>query len=173
MKKVFLAFCLLAVLTGCSTNKGGDAITVVDRVDMDRFMGKWYVVSTVPNVFDRKPHNATVQFSRADRGIRLEYAFNSGDYNGKEKLIKCKVMVDNPGINSDWQITWPWPFARDLRVVYFEPDYSAAVLASPNKKDAWIIARSPNVDPPLFSDMILYLQQFGFDVGKMRRVPHG
>ena len=173
MKNIFLAVCLLAVLTGCSTNKGDPSVNVSDRVDMDRMMGKWYVISTVPNVFDRKPHNANVVFTRADRGIRLEYNFNSGDFNGKEKQLKAKVMVDNPGINSDWQITYPWPFARDLRVVYLEPNYSAAVLASPNKKDAWILARSTYMDPPLFSDMILYLQQLGYDVGKMRRVPHG
>ena len=146
---------------------------VVDRVDLDRFMGTWNVISSVPSMFDRKPHNTTVSFARAERGLTIEYKFNSGSYNGDEKTIKAKVMVDNPGINSDWQITYPWPFARDLRIIYLETDYSVAVLGHPNLKDAWVIARSTTIDPPLFSDIILYLQSLGYDVGKMRLVPHG
>ena len=171
MKKVFLAACLLAVLTGCATQQNLQPLPQVGTVNLDSFLGEWHVLASVPNVIARKPFNATITFTRADRGIDIQYAFNSGSPEGDWKTVNSRAMVDNPGINTDWQVTYPWPFQRDLRIVYLEPDYSVAVMANPNRKDIWILARQPAISAPLYSDIVLFLQQLGYDVGKFRRIP--
>lgn len=175
MKKILIAVCLLSVLAGCSTFRKHDPIPVVGQVDLDRFMGKWYVIGSIQTVTDRKPFNSTVTYERAKRGIDIAYQFNSGSSDGKLRTVKVSALIDNPGINSDWEVRYfyTWPFESDYKVIYLEPDYSVAVIGQPSRNYVWIMAREPRIDSPLYSDIILYLQEQGYDVGKIRLIPHG
>lgn len=174
MKKIFLAACMLALLAGCSTFRKHEPIPVVNGVDLDRFMGIWYVMGSVPSIFDSAPYNSQITYQRAERGISINYRFNAGDFNGKERSISVRAMVDNPGINSDWSVTFvTWPFESDYKIIHLEPDYSVAVIGQPSLKNVWILSRTKSIDDPVFSDIILYLQSLGYDVGKIRVVPQG
>lgn len=174
MKKFLLAVSLTALLAGCSTFKQHDPIPSAERVDLDRFMGNWYVIGSVQGMVDRKPYNSTITYGRANRGIEITYAFNAGDYDGNLKTYKVRAIVDNPGINSDWEVRYvTWPFESDYRVIHLEPDYSVAVVGQPSRNYVWILSRTQTIDAPLYSDIILYLQDLGYDVGRIRLVPHG
>ena len=173
MKKILLAISFLALLSGCSTFQKPDPLPTVERVDLDRFMGKWYVIGSVQTIVDRNPYNSTTTYTRANRGIDITYDFNAGDFGGKPKTYTVRAMVDNPGINSDWEVRYvTWPFESDYRVIHLEPDYSVAVVGQPSRKFVWILSRQKSIDAPLYSDIILYLQELGYDVGKIRLVPH-
>lgn len=173
MKKIFLAVILLSLLAGCSTFQKNDPLPSADRVDLDRFMGKWYVIGSVQGIVDRKPYNSTTTYTRGKRGIDITYEFNAGDYNGKLKTYSVRAMVDNPGINNDWEVRYvTWPFESDYRVIHLEPDYSVAVVGQPSRKYVWILSRQKTIDDPVYSDIILFLQDLGYDVGKIRLVPH-
>lgn len=173
MKKIFLAVTLLSLLAGCSTFQKNEPLPVTDRVDLDRFMGKWYVIGSVQTIVDRNPYNSTTTYTRGNRGIDITYEFNAGDYDGKPKAYTVRAMVDNPGINSDWEVRYvTWPFESDYKVIHLEPDYSVAVVGQPSRKYVWILSRQKTIDGPLYSDIILYLQDLGYDVGKIRMVPH-
>jgi apolipoprotein D and lipocalin family protein len=172
MKKFFLAACLLSILTGCSTFRKNEPLPVAGQVNLDKLMGTWHVVGSVPTLLDREAYNTTKTYSRAERGISIEYAFNSGDFDGEPKSFRTRAMVDNPGINSDWEVRIvTWPFETDYKIIHLEPDYSVAVIGQPSRKYVWIMARKKTIDDPVYSDIIFYLQSLGYDVGKIRRIP--
>ena len=174
MKRILLALSLLALLAGCNTLRQHEPVPVVDmRVDLDRFMGQWYMIASVPTVLDRKAFNGVQTFQRADRGIDITYEFNAGAADGELKTVNSRAMVDNPGINSDWEVTYAWPIRGDYKILWLEPDYSATAIGHPNRKNVWILSRQRTISPPVYSDIILYLQQLGYDVGNIRRVPQG
>jgi apolipoprotein D and lipocalin family protein len=173
MKPTVLALGLLIALTGCSTFRTYEPLPAVDRVDLDRFMGKWYVIASTPTIADRAPYNATETYERADRGIQVTYQFNADSYDGELRTITSRAMINDPGINTSWHTTFAWLFGGDSQIIYLEPDYSVTVVATPDKKRAWIMARQPRISAPQYSDIILYLQELGFNIGKIRMVPHG
>lgn len=173
MKRILLVLGMVTLLSGCNTIRQYEPLPVADtRVDLDRFMGKWYVIGSVPTVFDRKPYNAVEFYERAERGIKITYQFNSDKSDGQLRTIHSQAMVDNPGINTDWEVTYAWPIKGDYKIIHLEPDYSVAVVGHPNRKNVWILARQPSISAPLYSDLILQLQQLGFNVGLIRLVPH-
>ncbi|MGC9452707.1 MAG: lipocalin family protein [Oceanipulchritudo sp.] len=171
MKKVLLPVCLACLLAGCSTFRQHDPLPAVNQVDINRFMGTWYVVASVPTVLDKEAYNAVEMYERAPRGIRITYQFNAGAYDGPVKTYTSRAMIDNPGINSDWDVTWVWPFKADYRIIYLEPDYSIVVVGHPNRKNLWIMSRQKRIPDTKYSDLILFLQNMGYDVGKIRLVP--
>lgn len=174
MKRFLLALSVVFVLSGCNSFVQHDPLPTVDRrVDLERFMGKWYVLASVPTALDREPYNAVEIYERADRGIRITYTFNSGGFDGELKTLTSSAMVDNPGINTDWEVTYTWPVKGDYKILYLEPDYSVTIVGHPNRKNVWILGRSTSIDPTFYSDLILFLQDLGYHIGKIRRVPHG
>ena len=175
MKKIVLALSLLAVLSGCNTFRTPDPIPMADRLDLDRFMGKWHVIASTPMLLklDADAYNAVEIYERgAKRGIQITYQYNDEEPNGPLKTVTANAMVDNPGINTDWEVTYAWPFGTDYRVIYLEPDYSVAVIGHPDRDKVRILARQKTINAPVYSDIILYLQELGYNVGKIRMVPH-
>ena len=169
MKKVILATCLLVAFAGC---RNYEPIPVAPSLDLDRFMGQWYVIASIQTLVDRDPYNAVEIYERAERGISITYQFNAGAPDGDLKTYKIKAMVDNPGINTDWQVTYfTWPFESDYRFLHVEPDYSVVVIGQPSRKYCWILSRQKTIPDALYSDIVLYLQQLGYDVAKIRRIP--
>jgi apolipoprotein D and lipocalin family protein len=172
MKKILLAVCLLAVLAGCSTFRKDDPLPVAGQINLDRFMGQWHVIAAVPTILDRSAHNTTKTYERWDRGIKIAYEFEKGEFGGELKSYNTKAVVDNPGINSDWEVRIvTWPFETDYKILHIEDDYSVAVIGQPSRKYVWIMSRTKTIDDPVYSDIILYLQDLGYDVGKIRRIP--
>ncbi len=172
MKKIFPLVCLLALLSGCSTFQKTEPVPLAQRVDLEKFIGEWYVIASMPTLIDRKAYNATKTYSRAERGINIHYHFTVDAFDGPERNYNTRAMVDNPGINTDWETgVFPWPFERDYKILHIEPDYSVAVVGHPNRKYLWILSRSKTIEDPVYSDIILYLQNLGWDVGKIRRIP--
>ncbi|MEY3000408.1 MAG: hypothetical protein RL648_622 [Verrucomicrobiota bacterium] len=172
MKRLLPLLVMPLLLGGCVFNRSYDALPAPTSVSLDRMMGNWFVVASIPTVFERAPFAATASFNRAERGIDVEYTFLSDGFDGKQRRIGARAMVDNPGINNDWTLSVAWPFGTDIRIIHTEPDYSMVVLASPDRKKAWILSRRPTVDRPAYSDIILRLQDLGFNVGNIRNIPH-
>ena len=50
-----MSTCLLAA---CAGQGGARPIPPVEQVDLDRFMGDWYVIASIPTAMERGAHNA-------------------------------------------------------------------------------------------------------------------
>ncbi len=60
-----IALCLLAALAitaGCSTRRPGPG-EVVDLVDLNRYMGRWYEIASFPNSFQKGCRCSTADYS--------------------------------------------------------------------------------------------------------------
>jgi apolipoprotein D and lipocalin family protein len=172
MKKIFIALSLLTVLAGCTTFRKPEPLPSVDQVDLNRFLGTWHVIASVPGTFDKEAHNAVEIYTRTDKGIQIDYQFNAGGFDGKLKNYSRRVTVNDPGINSNWDVTYLWPYKKDFRVIHLAQDYSLAVVGDVHRKNVYIMARQKQIEDTVYSDIVLMLQGLGYNVGKMRLVPH-
>ena len=174
MKKILFAACLLTILLGCSSTQKPAPLAGVPKLDVDRFMGQWYVIASIPSkIYDGQAYNATETYERAERGIRITYSFNRKAFDGKERSFTARAMITDPGLNTNWEVTYvTWPLQRNYRVLHVEDDYSCVVIGQPSRKTAWILGRQKTISDALDSDIILVLQDRGYHVGKIRKVPH-
>jgi apolipoprotein D and lipocalin family protein len=64
-----------------------------------------------------------------------------------------------------------WPIKADYRIVYLTDDYSQTIVAR-NKRDyVWIMARTPTIDEADYNKMTRMIEDMGYDLSKLRRVP--
>ncbi len=166
-------FCLLALVTtmlGCSAQR--PELKAVDYVDLDRFMGDWYVIANIPTFLEKGAHNAVETYARnADGTIATTFVFRDGGFEGKRKEYNPKGFVRDDGSNAIWGMRFIWPIKADYRIVYLTDDYSVTVIGR-NKRDfVWVMARTPSIPESEYESIVELIGEMGYDVSKLEKVP--
>jgi len=158
------------LLSGCAHQ--GDMKTV-EKVDLDRFMGLWYVHGYTPILVDKDAHNAVEHYYRSDDGrILTTYQFRRGGFDGDLKTFKPTGFVHNEKTQAEWRMQFIWPFKSKYLVYGLSDDYQLTVIAHPNRKYAWILYRRSVIPDDLYAEWVDALVSDGFDGEKILRVPH-
>jgi len=161
---------VMALLTGCGAQQPD--LKPVDHVDLDRFMGDWYVIANIPTFLEKGAHNAVETYARNDDGtIATTFVYRDGAFDGKRKEYNPKGFVRDDGSNALWGMRFIWPIKADYRIVYLTPDYSQTVIAR-NKRDyVWIMARTPTIPDDEYTAIVDMIGAMGYDVSKIEKVP--
>ncbi len=143
-----------------------------EKVDLDRFMGPWFVVGYTPLIVDKGAHNAVEHYYRAGDGrIKTTYQFRKGAFDGKLKTYTPTGFVRDTASNAEWGMQFIWPFKADYCIVHLSEDYSQTIIAHPNRKYAWIMQRSPDITEADYTKLLGKLEALGFDTAAIRRLP--
>ncbi len=161
---------VLAALCGCASDH--PEMKVVDYVDLDRFMGSWYVIANIPTFFEKGAHNAVETYSRDEGGkIATTFTYNKGSFSGKRKEYNPTGFVLDTTTNARWGMRFVWPIKSDYRIVYLDEDYSQTVVARQKRDFVWIMARTPEISETDYDELVLLIENLGYDVSQLQRVP--
>ena len=161
-----------ALLTSCGYNKPPNQ-PLAEYVDMERFMGRWYVHGYTPTPIDKEAFNATETYEKEDDGrILTTYQFNKGAPDGKLKAYNPVGRVFNKETNSEWRMRFFGIFNAPYYIVFVDEAHEQTVIGHPNKKLAWIMTRSPEIGEDQFSVLRNELESRGYDLEKLSRVSH-
>ena len=158
------------VLSACASDM--PEMATVDHVDLERFMGDWYVIANIPTFVEKGAHNAIENYSLNDDGtIATRFTFRKDGFDGKEKEHNPKGFVTDTDSNAIWGMRFIWPIKADYRIIYLDEDYSVTVIGR-NKRDyVWIMARDPQMSDQRYDELVDFIISNGYDVDQLRRVP--
>lgn len=171
---------LAALVAGCKSWSGdpgeGDRepLRAIDRkVDLERFMGDWYVIAHIPAFIEDEAHNA-VESYRLDKDgtIATTYVFNNGSLDGPLKTYRPTGFVHNRETNAEWRMQFLWPFKSAYLIAYLDKDYQTTIVGVPDRDLVWIMARAKTLPEARYEELVKWLADNGHDVSKLRRVPH-
>jgi len=159
---------LLMFFNGCQGSGAMQPITTVTNLDLNRFMGTWYVLADIATPFDKDAYAPTEHYALADNGrVETTYQYRKGGPQGeiKSKTMSARPHAETPAI---WGMRILWPFEADYRVAYLDPDYRYTVVAR-NKRDfVWIMARDQDLEDALVIDILRKVEGLGYDLTKLR-----
>ena len=161
---------LALLLAGCSVQQ--PELKTVDYVDLDRFMGDWYVIANIPTFLEKGAHNAVESYKLNDDGsIATTFVFRDGSFDGKRKVHTPVGFVEDTRTNAVWGMRFIWPIKADYRIVYLADDYSKTVIGR-NKRDfVWIMARTPRISEESYQEIVELVASMGYDISKLEKVP--
>ena len=163
---------LAALLAGCQSMADHPPIRVVDKVELPRFMGDWYVIANIPTFIEKGAHNAVESYRLADDGsIATTFTFRAGGFDGEPKRYAPTGFVKDTRSNAVWGMQFVWPIKADYRIVYVAPDYSTTVIGREKRDYAWIMARTPRIAEAEYRRLAGILAEQGYDLSKVQRVP--
>jgi apolipoprotein D and lipocalin family protein len=173
MKLRFTALISLLTLmsTGCSEIPK-QPIHVVDKVDIKRFMGDWYVIANIPTFIETGAHNAVESYKlNKDGSIATTFSFHDGGFDGKLKTYHPTGFIRDTESNAIWGMQFIWPIKADYRIIYLDEEYRVTIIGRQKRDYVWIMARSPGIPEQEYRKLIEFLAQQGYDTGKVRKVP--
>jgi apolipoprotein D and lipocalin family protein len=170
MKHTFLTIALF-VITGCSGSL--PPLKTVDKVDIQRFMGPWYVIACIPTFIESDSYNGVETYTlNPDGTIDTVFTFRKGGFEGPLKRYNPRGFIVDTVNNSTWGMRFIWPFKAEYLITHLNEDYSLTVIGR-NKRDyVWIMARIPQITEDHYQKLVLELASQGYDVTKLRRTPH-
>lgn len=142
------------------------------RVDLQKFMGDWYVIAHIPTFIETQAYNAVESYKLDPDGtIATTFTFNKGGFDGPLKTYTPRGFVYNSETNAEWRMQFFWPFKAAFLITDLSPDYSTTIIGVPDRKYVWIMARTQTISPARYAEMVKFLEESGHDLSKLRKVP--
>ncbi len=168
--KITLALALGCLVSACAAK--GPEMQTVNYVDLDRFMGSWYVIANIPTFLEKGAHNAVETYALNDDGtIATTFTFRDGGFDGEEKEYTPKGFVKDTESNALWGMRFVWPVKADYRIVYLNDDYTQTVIGRQKRDFVWIMARTPTIPDEDYASIIEFVESLGYDASKIEKVP--
>lgn len=157
------------LLTACQSNP---PLETVDYVDLERFMGDWYVIANMPTFIERDAHNAVESYRLDEDGsIATTFTFRDGSFDGKLKTYRPRGFVVDTESNAVWGMQFVWPFKGDYRVIYLDSEYNTTVIGR-NKLDyVWLMSRQPDLSREDYDRAVAAIDSAGYDISQLQPVP--
>lgn len=164
-----LGLAIVAALTGCSNQP---PMETVEYVDIDRFMGDWYVIANIPTFVETGAHNAIESYALNDDGsIATTFTFNDGSFDGVRKEYNPTGFIFDRQSNAIWGMQFIWPIKADYRIVHIKEDYSVTVIAREARDYVWIMSRSPVIEDTEYTRLVDLISSLGYTRSEIQRVP--
>lgn len=174
MNKVFVvAVALILIVTGVyASGKKEPFQKMVERMDIDAFMGPWYVISLLPSFLEKDAVNGIETYSLDAKGnIRVEYILYKGTPDGKKKVMHQKGWIVNKETNTEWKVRPLWPLKLPYLIIDLADDYRYSVVGTNNFDFVWILAREPTLSAEDYEGILARLTERGYNVDDLQVMP--
>jgi apolipoprotein D and lipocalin family protein len=168
-----LIFFGLVLVGACSMAKATDSDTplvTVPKVELSRYVGRWYEIAKYPNRFERKcESNVTANYAiRPDGKVSVVNSCTTQAGKLTQSSGWAKVVDQKTG--AKLKVTFFWPFFGDYWIIELGPNYEYAVVGEPSRKYLWILSRTPQMDEADFAGITSRLKDKGYDASKLERM---
>ncbi len=142
-------------------------VKAVDRVDISRYLGRWYEIASYPMYFQRKCiGDTTANYSLRPDG-ELTVLNRCRTVDGFEQASGHAWPVDN-GANARLKVSFFWPFRADYWVIGLDDNYRWAVVGNPNREYLWVLSRTPVLAPQDLARALDAVKAQGYEPARLR-----
>ena len=168
----WLTCSVLCLITSCSSLP---ELKTVEKIEIPKFMGSWYVIANIPTFVEKGAYNAieTYTWNEKENRIDVDFHFNKDSLDGEIKRYPQKAFIYNIKTNAEWRVQPVWPLRFAYLIVDVAPDYSWTIIGVPNRNYVWIMARSTTLPKETYDMIVAKLKENHFDISKLQIVPHG
>jgi len=166
----FITLLMLLSLSSCLW-AGEQELRTVDNVDVQSYVGKWYVISALPQFFTRKCIGQTADYEIINPQT---ISVLNTCLKGKGKTtIEGQAVVTNAATNAELVVTFNNFFTRlfrvkgDYNIIKLDTDYRYVTVATRDRKSLWIMSRTPSMPQDIYIDYVKDALAQKFPVDKL------
>ena len=165
---IFMPVALL-VLAACGSPP---PIHTATAVDLERFMGDWYVIANIPTFIETNAYNAMESYRLAEDGtVATTFSFREGGFEGERKTYHPTGYIIDRQSNAVWGMQFIWPIKSDYRIISVNDAYDQTIIGRIQRDYVWLMARTPQISEGDYQRFLQVISEEGYDVSKVRKVP--
>jgi apolipoprotein D and lipocalin family protein len=173
MRAILSSMAVLAIVGCAGTPRGLGPLRLVEKLDTQRYLGRWYEIARFQHSFEKSIVGATAEYSfRGDGRIQVVNSGFRNDLDGPFTQAKGVAWVPDTRRPTALKVRFFWPFAGDYLIFGLdEENYSWALVGSDSRDYLWFLARTPAISDELYEKMLNLAREQGYDVSKLFKVP--
>ena len=152
-------------------------LKTVPDLNLPRYLGTWYEIARLP--MKHEPEDCTdvsAHYSLKDNGqVAVLNRCRMGDEVEQAEGEASPVDNDSARLRVSFLpagLRW-LPFGKgDYWVMQVAPDYSVALVGSPDRRFLWLLAREPQLDATTRDHYLALARQQGFELSDLILTPH-
>jgi len=161
-------------LSSCSSIPVGfGPLKTVERVDVERYMGRWYEIARFTHWFEKDIVGATADYAlRPDGKITVVNSGFKGSLGGRFSEATAVAKIPDPAQPGRLKVSFFRPFYADYLIFALdEENYTWALVGSDDRKYLWFLSRTPDVDAATFTLMRELSEGQGYKLDGLHKVP--
>lgn len=160
------------LLSACQAAPPLPPLPTAGTVDLQRFMGQWYVIANIPTLIEQDAWAAVENYQlRADGRVATTFTYNDGSFDGPRKTVTSTGFVRDMKTNAVWGMQFIWPVKAEYVITWLDENYTQTIIGR-NKRDyVWVMARTPTISAADYNALTERIRILGYDLSKLRRVP--
>jgi apolipoprotein D and lipocalin family protein len=174
MKYVLVNILALLVFGCVSLAKDSrPAVQTKDYVDLNKYIGKWYEVASIPQSFQKQcVTDTSAQYSAAENGLIKVYN-SCTTAEGKVSGAEARARITDVTSNSKLKVTfvkiidWVFAFGGNYWILDVDNGYNVALVGDPSRGYAWILSRQPDLSKAQWVDAEKTFKSQGYDTCKI------
>ena len=166
---LLLCHLLMAAAAVSGVSDGSPAeVKVVDAVDLNRYIGKWYEIASIPVWFQKEcDSGSTAEYSLTENG-EINVVNRCCTSEGTRKEANGRAWIVDKSCPAKLKVGFfsvlgYYPFKGDYWIIELDPDYRYVVIGHPERTYGWILSRSPELPQETLSGIVDRLKQNGYD----------
>lgn len=164
-----LLFVFVIAFFGFLRAENKPPLSVVSEVNLERYLGKWYEIATIPMRFQKGCVCVTAEYSlNPDGTIKVVNSCRKNSPAGEFRQVIGKAKVVPGTHNAKLRVSFFRPFWGDYWIVGLDTDYHWAIVSNAKGTTCWILARSPRIDDQLYAQLVERCRQLGIDTAKLQ-----
>jgi len=139
-------------------------------LDLDRYVGKWYEIASIPQRFQRGCVGTTATYKkRKDGDVDILNECRMKTLQGPWKTARGKAWVVDSKEPGKLEVRFFWPFKGKYWVLEVGSQYEYAVVGHPDRKYLWILSRTPLLEEGVYQAILKRMQQVGYDLSQVQK----
>ena len=170
--KIFI-FSLVLMFSLCACASKPSPLPTAKSVDIERYVGKWYAISSLPQTFTRKCLAQTAEYGILN--VQTISVLNTCILENKKKTISGEAVVVNSDTNAELEVTFDNFFTRlfrvkgDYTIIKLDEDYRYVLVGSKDRESLWILARKTSMPQEAYNNYVEFAKTNNFPVDKLRK----
>ncbi|WP_166869277.1 MULTISPECIES: lipocalin family protein [unclassified Salinibacterium] len=145
-------------------------VRAIDHLDVDRYLGQWFEIGRLPLKWEPKgARDITAQYSANDDGtIRIDNRCIDDKGEPTQSVGRAKQTGEK---TSELTVTFLPEFLRwipftegDYWVLRIDDDYAYSLVGTPDRKNLWLLSRTPQAEATVIDSYLETARSMGFDL---------
>lgn len=168
MKRLFTFIALLLSAQLFATD-----LPTAKNVEIERYVGKWYTITTLPQFFSLSCKGQTAEYEIIEPG-KVSVLNTCIKRSGRKTTINGEAVVVNYQTNAELEVTFDNFFTRlfnvrgEYIIIKLDPDYEYVMVGTSNRKSLWIMSRTEYMPEEKLHEYVQLANDLGFKTCKLK-----
>lgn len=146
------------------------ALSAVQDVDLQRYVGTWYEIASYPNRFQEGCTGTTATYALNEDGtVKVTNQCRKDALDGPAMVAEGRARTPDPSRTAELEVSFFGPFWGDYWVIQLDPDYRFAVVGQPGRDYLWILSRTPSMPEETYATILEKLEDQHYPLAPLKK----